>query len=96
MLGVVLIYVGVVLILNGIGRLCNIDAKSTEKRADLVLVFVIFLVYGAVDNSVCLPLYGECEICKQQWLSRTPEGRKFSLSSTKSFVIRVSSMPLGR
>ena len=29
MLGVVLIYVGVVLILNGIGRLCNIDAKST-------------------------------------------------------------------
>ena len=29
MLGVVLIYVGVVLILNGIGRLCNVDAKSS-------------------------------------------------------------------
>ena len=27
MLGVVLIYVGVVLILNGIGRLCNVDAN---------------------------------------------------------------------
>ena len=29
MLGVVLIYVGVVLILNGVGRLCNVDAKSS-------------------------------------------------------------------
>ena len=30
MLGVVLIYVGVVLILNGVGRLSNIDAKSAS------------------------------------------------------------------
>ena len=29
MLGIVLIYVGVVLILNGIGRLYNVDAKSS-------------------------------------------------------------------
>ena len=29
MLGVVLIYVGVVLILNGIGRLSDVDAKSS-------------------------------------------------------------------
>ena len=29
MLGVVLIYVGVVLILNGVGRLSNVDAKSS-------------------------------------------------------------------
>ena len=28
MLGVVLLYVGVVLILNGIARLCNVDQKS--------------------------------------------------------------------
>ena len=30
MLGIVLIYVGVVLILNGIGRLYNVDAKSSD------------------------------------------------------------------
>ena len=42
MLGIVLIYVGVVLILNGIGRLYNVDAKSSAVLMCLRVCYHLF------------------------------------------------------
>ena len=59
MLGVVLIYVGVVLILNGIGRLCNVDAKSSA-------VFNVFTGLLSFILNIVAVLTCVCEILKKQ------------------------------
>ena len=53
MLGVVLLYVGVVLILNGIARLCKIDEKSMAVFNVFTGVLSFILNIGIILNETC-------------------------------------------
>ena len=42
-------------------------AQISDKLIHVCHIFVLipFLVYGTVNNAVCLTFYGKCQVCKQ-------------------------------